>query len=96
MGRCVGYWCHEGACAPHGCVRGGRDRGRETQPGKGQRSVCVSGGVCVCVCVWRAVCVCVGGYAPRFISWLGNKDPTTYTAGPKRKKGKKKAESEKK
>ena len=33
---------------------------------------------------------------PRFISWLGNKDPTTYTAGPKRKKGKKKAESEKK
>ena len=32
---------HEGACAPHGCVRGGRDRGRETQPGKGQGSVCV-------------------------------------------------------
>ena len=34
----------------HGCVRvasacgcGGRDRGRETQPGKGQRSVCVGG-----------------------------------------------------
>ena len=26
-------------------MRGGRDRGRETQPGKGQRSVCVSGGV---------------------------------------------------
>ena len=61
VGRCVVYWCHEGACAPHGCVRGGRDRGRETQPGKGQRSVCVSGCVCVCVCVWRAVCVCVGG-----------------------------------
>ena len=43
--QCVVYWCHEGACAPHGCVRGGRDRGRETQPGKGQRSVCVSRGV---------------------------------------------------
>ena len=56
VGRRVVYWCHEGACAPHGCVRGGRDRGRETQPGKGQRSVCVSG-VCVCVCVWTAVCV---------------------------------------
>ena len=60
MGRCVVYWCHEGACAPHGCVRGGRDRGRETQPGKGQRSVCVSGGVCVCVCVEGRVCVCGG------------------------------------
>ena len=60
---CVVYRCHEGACAPHGCVRGGRDRGRETQPGKGQRSVCVSGVcvcVCVCVCVWTAVCVCGG------------------------------------
>ena len=60
VGRCVVYWCHEGACAPHGCVRGGRDRGRETQPGKGQRSVCVSGGVCVCVCVEGRVCVCGG------------------------------------
>ena len=60
MGRCVVYWCHEGACAPHGCVRGGRDRGRETQPGKGQRRVCVSG---VCVCVCGRPCVCVGGYA---------------------------------
>ena len=25
------------------CGCGGRDRGRETQPGKGQRSVCVGG-----------------------------------------------------
>ena len=60
VGRCVVYWCHEGACAPHGCVRGGRDRGRETQPGKGQRSVCVSG-VCVCVCVCVDGRVCVWG-----------------------------------
>ena len=29
--------------------RVGRDRGRGSQPGKGQRSVCVSG---VCVCLW--------------------------------------------
>ena len=58
VGRCVVYWCHEGACAPHGCVRGGRDRGRETQPGKGQRSVCVGA---VCVCVDGRVCVRGGG-----------------------------------
>ena len=57
---CVCVW-GGGGCGGRGgagcecvCVglhvwRVGRDRGRASQPGKGQRSVCVSG---VCVCLW--------------------------------------------
>src|SRR5574340_985472 len=72
----VGVWCIAatgGPCGRHGCVRvasacgcGGRDRGRETQPGKGQRSVCVGGagrgwwGWVVCGRC-EGPCVCVGG-----------------------------------
>ena len=55
---CVGGRCGVGGRGGAGreCVwvglhvwRVGRDRGRASQPGKGQRSVCVSG---VCVCLW--------------------------------------------
>ena len=51
-------------------MRVGRDRGRERQPGKGQRSVCVGVWVwCEGPCVW-AGCVCgVGGMGVCMCVW---------------------------
>ena len=58
-GRGVCVWCgrHGGVCVACTCGCRGRDRGRETQPGKGQQSVCGGAGggageVCV-VWGWR-------------------------------------------